>query len=173
MSLEGKIKSLCETGVLSLIPQSWPGLPRMRSVYASIPVRNLIEGPWSDKQEERRAFELRAEIDWFIDGKPVYLRVDYEVGTFAWLARLNPPSEEVWEIRSLKPKPSLRILGTFARRDVFIALIWAKRTVLGAGDSEQWKEVIQQFKQEWINYFEVPPVSGTYPDDYISNTKLI
>lgn len=143
-------------------------------MYASKPVGDLITGPWSDQQEEKRAFELRAEIDWFIDGKRLFLRPDYDIGTSAWLARLNPPGEEVWEIRSLKPKPSLRILGTFAQPDVFVALIWAKRTSLGAADSEQWKNVIDQFKQEWQNYFsELRPFSGNYPDDYISNAKLI
>jgi hypothetical protein len=90
------------------------------------------------------------------------------------MARLNPPSEEVWEIRSLKPKPSLRIFGAFGQRDIFIALIWAKRTALGAAESEPWKEIIKQFKQEWRNYFnEFLPLAGSYPDDYISNARLI
>jgi hypothetical protein len=174
MLIQAKIKSLCDAGILSLIPQSWPGLPKMRAMYASKLIGDLIMGPWSDQQEEKRAFELRAEIDWFIDGKRLFLRPDHEVGTSAWLARLDPPSEEVWEIRSIKPKPSLCILGTFAQRDVFVALIWAKRTSLGAGDSKEWEELIEQFKQEWHNYFsEFSPFTGHYPDDYISNAKLI
>jgi hypothetical protein len=175
MSIQGQINSLRSAGTLHLIPQSWPGLPIRRVFLASESVRSLILGPaWNDQKEEDRAYGLRAEIDWFIDGHTIYVRPESEDGTKALFARLNPSADEVWTLRSLKPKPSLRVFGTFADRDVFVALHWAKRTDLGAGDSEEWADAIGQFKTEWHNcFFPFNPLHGSYPDAYLSNAKLI
>jgi hypothetical protein len=172
MFIEERINSLRASGRLFLIPQSWPGLPIERLFYASDSVKTLILGPLNDHNEEKRAYELRAEIDRFIDGKTIFVRAESEEGTKALLARLNPSADEVWELRSLKPKPSLRIFGTFVEKNSFVALHWAKRTVLGAGDSEEWADAIEQFKtiwQDWFHPFE--PLHGSYPDDYLSHAR--
>jgi hypothetical protein len=175
MSIQVQINRLRAAGTLHLIPQSWPGLPRRRVFLACETVKTLVLGPlWHDKKEEERAYELRAEIDWFIDGNTIYVRPESEDGTKAMFARLDPSTDEVWTLRSLKPKPSLRIFGTFAERDVFVALHWAKRSDLGARDSEEWTDAIGQFKTEWRNcFFPLNPLQGSYPDAYLSNAKLI
>ena len=96
---------LCDEERLFQIHQSWPGLPESRRLFASEAVKNLILGRAANKQEAERAYALRAEIDWFIDGKIIYLRPEGEDGTAALMARLNPSIDEIWEIRSLKPRP--------------------------------------------------------------------
>ncbi len=145
-----------------------------RPFYASETVRALILGPWNDHREEERAYDLRAEIDWFIDGKTIYVRPDSEEGTKAIFARLDPYADEVWTFRSLKPRPSLRIFGTFVEKNVFIALNWARRSDLGPRKSEEWIDAIGQFKIGWQNYFpSFDPLHGSYPDDYLSHARLI
>jgi hypothetical protein len=174
MSLEDQIKGLCDSGILCLIQQSWPGLPMKRWFYAFETVKTLLLGPWNTQKEADRAMELRAEIDWFIDGKTIYVRPDCEEGTKALLARLHPASDEVWEFRSIKPKPSLRVFGTFARKNIFIASNWEYRTYLGAEDSEEWAEAITQFKSIWQNSFpSLDPLHGSYPNDYLSHARFI
>ena len=78
MFIEERINSLRASGRLFLIPQSWPGLPIERLFYASDSVKTLILGPWNDHNEEKRAYELRAEIDRFIDGKTIFVRAESE-----------------------------------------------------------------------------------------------
>ena len=125
------------------------------------------------KALENRAYGLRAEIDWFIDGGRIFVRPDFTDGD-GWMARLEPPGDEVWELRSLKPKPSLRVFGSIVRRDMFVALTWALRKDLGFKISEEWKEAVKQFKAEWQSYFgTLEPMTGSYPDDYLSKAKLI
>lgn len=171
------VNRLCDAGNLIRIHQSWPGLPEVRCFFASESVRNLILGQTTsqqEKQEANRAHELRAEIDWFIDGRTFILRPDGERGTKAWMARLYPPGDEIWEIRSMKPRPSLRIFGSIVALDVFVALTWAKRSGLRGRESEEWKAAIAEYKRERTNYFGTSqPVSGSYPNAYLSNVRLI
>jgi hypothetical protein len=168
------VNHLCEQGRLFRISQSWPGLPEARCFIASEPVKNLILGHASNRQEESRAYELRAEIDSFIDGQTIYLRPEGETGTRAWMARLDPASDEVWEIRSLKPRPSLRVFGSIVALDVFVALTWAKRTDLHGRESEEWETAITEFREERNNYFGTAiALTGSYPDAYLSNARLI
>jgi hypothetical protein len=145
-----------------------------RRVYAFDTVRALIIGPWDNQKEADRANELRAMIDWFIDGKPIYVRPEREKGTRAILARLDPSNDEVWEFRSLKPRPSIRIFGTFIAKNVFIASNWAKRPALGAKNSEEWSDAIGQFKTVWEDCFSsFEPLHWSYPDDYLSHARFI
>lgn len=168
------VNSLCDAGSLFRIHQSWPGLPEVRCFFASESVRNLILGRTTNQQEAKRAYELRAEIDWFIDGRTFILRPDGAEGTRAWMARLYPSSDEIWEIRSMKPRPSIRIFGSIVALDMFVALTWAKRSGLRGRESEEWKTAITEYKRERANYFGTDqPISGSYPDAYLSNVRLI
>ena len=168
------IDGLCDARILFRIRQSWPGLPEGRGFYATEIVKNLILGQTTNPQDSKRAYELRAEIDWFIDGRTISLRSDGEGGTNAWMARLDPSGDEVWEIRSMKPRPSLRIFGSIVALDVFVALTWSKRADLHKRESEQWETAIAEFKAERSNCFgSARPISGSYPDAYLSNVRLI
>jgi hypothetical protein len=127
MSIEDEINRLCADGTLYNVPQSWPGLPAVRVVYVSSEVRQMLFGPWQDKQHRDRGNDVRAWVDKFIDGKRIYVRPDGVEGTDAELARLDPPNDEVWTLRDLKPRPSIRVFGTFALRNILVALNWAWR----------------------------------------------
>ena len=62
-------------------------------------------------RERIRAAELQADLDYFIDGKRMNLRPLMSVEEYAQMALLEPPHAEVWEIRSVDPKPAIRIFG--------------------------------------------------------------
>ncbi len=48
------------------------------------------------------------------------------------MKQLKPEKFEHWELRSLRPKPSMRVFGRFAARDIFIGTHVKLRTELGA-----------------------------------------
>jgi hypothetical protein len=177
MSINDRIDELCASGKLIRVLQSWAGLPERRTFYASQSVSDLILGMSGGKGQsfKNRAYELRAEIDHFIDGKLITARPDNEMNKRGWLARLEPTPNEIWEIRSLTPKPSIRILGSIAKKNVFVGLTWAWRKDLGAKESPEWEETIDIFKAEWLLRFGTlrPMSSGDYPHDYLTNIRLV
>ncbi len=61
----------------------------------------------------------------FIAGKVISVGWDpMKKGVSAFMARLAPVEDEVWDIRSRDPSPGIRVLGSFSERDVFVALLW-------------------------------------------------
>lgn len=83
---------------------------------------------------------------------------------------LCPHEDGIWEIRDVRPKPSLRILGSFAQKDVFIALAPYERSELGGKGSEEWTNALQNYKAQWTELFDGhrPMSEGSYPNDYLS-----
>jgi hypothetical protein len=113
-------------------------------------------------------------LDYFMDGRRLDLRPLGSVDEYAHMAVLEPVRNEIWEIRSIDPKPSIRLFGSFASRNHFIVLTWARRKELGGRYSKEWRAVIQEFKEEWQSYFgALRPITGSYPDAYLSNARVI
>jgi hypothetical protein len=171
MSIQDEINRLVQEGSLFRLDQSMPGLAARRTIFASIGVRALAIGPWGNVEERVRGRELQADFDHFIDGNKLNLRSQNSFEETAFMARLAPPSDEVWEIRSIDPKPSLRVFGSFVERDIFVALTWARRKDLGGRRDPRWKVAISNFKEAWErNFNSYKPMSGHYPNEYLTNT---
>jgi hypothetical protein len=174
MSLVDEVNKLCGAGHLYQVPQSGFQLPQRRTIYGSGLIRTLLSGIGADQDQRLRVLELQADFDYFIDGHKVNLRSLRSVEESAFMALLEPPSYEVWEIRSIDPAPSIRVFGSFVQLNTFVALTWAWRNELGAKYSSEWRAAIQEFKEEWELYFgTIRPISGRYPDAYLTNFRII
>ena len=57
-----------------------------------------------------------------------------------YLFHLYPSQDCVWEIRSVRDDPSIRVLGMFAAKDVFVATNFALREDLGGWQSPGMEE---------------------------------
>jgi len=73
---------------------------------------------------------LEADISHFVEGG----YVDENL-----LKQLEDYKFEHWELRSRKPKPSLRVFGRFALPDVFVGTHVVARTPLGEKHSANWE----------------------------------
>ena len=105
----------------------------------------------------------------FIEGKLISVAKRPFKTKKAYMAQLHPKRDEVWEIRSRDPKPGSRVFGRFAETDVFVALTWSPREILGGPGSREWKAVIRQCKTEWRQLFPAhQPISGDDLHAYIS-----
>ncbi len=135
----------------------------------SAEVNGLILGPWDDASWEARCGQLRTDLEVFILGGVISVAERPFKGKSAYMKQLRPPVEEVWEIRSRDPKPSLRVFGRFAATDVFVALAWSDRASLGAAKSREWRDARERCKAEWRKLFPAfKPHSGRNLEDYIS-----
>ena len=144
MSIEREINSHVESGCLKLVyPRVWSDWP-IRDLYLS---RELFDEVYEEKKssiEEKMFANLIADLEVFVNSPtvdPAYLRC------------LEPPKDGIWEIRSTRQYPQLRVFGAFAAKDIFIGTHLKQRDELGSKDSEQWKIEIKHAKSIWNGLF--------------------
>jgi hypothetical protein len=135
------------------------GVPARRAMFVSEGTWRMLSTEHDDDMEERLGI-LQADLELFVEGQPVDPR---------YLFLLHPPGEAVWEIRSARPAPSIRVLGRFARKDVFVATNMALREELGGWQSRAWKDVKRQARADWDRLFHpYPPLRSTNIHDLVT-----
>jgi hypothetical protein len=154
--------------------------PESRSMFLSGELKTLLDGPWTDQELRYRAGRLRADLEEFIKGAQLAVCLEPFAAKTAYMGRLAPIEDSVWDIRSRDPSPALRVVGLFAEADLFIALRWAPRSrqvkwtekpPLGPRDSREWRDMIGQCKTDWRNLFHpYSPVQGDNVHAYISSS---
>lgn len=120
------------------------GSTQRRVLLLSEDIRNRLDASYADLDMEDRMGELEADLDVFSTGSQIDPK---------YFFLLYPASEGVWEIRSVRPDPQIRILGLFALRDVFVATNMAMRSELGGWESRAWKDVKRLARTRWTQLF--------------------
>lgn len=121
------------------------GSTQRRVLLLSEDIRNRLDASYPDDPEmEDRMGELEADLDVFSTGPQIDPK---------YFFLLYPASEGVWEIRSIRPDPQIRVLGLFAQRDVFVATNMAMRNELGGWESRGWKDVKRLAQSRWRQLF--------------------
>jgi hypothetical protein len=173
MSIHDEIKYWLDRGVLFQVFPTLPGSPVDRVLIANADVNRLIVGPWKDEAEQIRSGRLWADFDRFVEGRliSVSLETPYTKPKTTYMARLDPPREDVFEIRSRDPKPGIRVFGRFADKDVFVALNWRYREDLGGPQDKEFNREREICKAEWRKLFHTyPTIFGTQIDEYFTDT---
>ena len=168
MSIREQISRLRADGELVWLRPKFPGSAMSRVILLTETVRRQILGQHPDNETAIRMGRLRQDLDHFTEGGLILIARGKNNGCY--LKQLNPHSDEIWEIRSRDPKPSLRLLGSFGETDVFIGLQLVERGELGGYQSQQWKIAIRQCKAEWRRLFlTYPRFTGEWPHDYVQS----
>ncbi|PKQ08890.1 MAG: hypothetical protein CVT73_05425 [Alphaproteobacteria bacterium HGW-Alphaproteobacteria-12] len=127
------------------------GAARARAMFVAQKLWDVLNSPeGNDEAWEQRVGELQADLERFVGDDPV---------TPEYLKLLYPAVEGVWEIRSVTHKPSIRVLGLFPEKDVFVATNMELRENLGGWQSRAWKDVKRLAKTVWVWLFHTyPPI---------------
>ena len=120
------------------------------------------------QSDDMRAGQLHAELDSFIGGDKITISMIPRHAGSAFIGLLEPAQDGVFDIRSIDPRPAVRVLGAFVRRDYFVGLVPRTRKMLLT--PKDWETAIEDCKREWKHCFhESLPLTGASPNDYLSN----
>lgn len=171
VSLE-EIKNLCEAG--RLVRFTCPlAIPKYRrEIYISKSVEALLIDSWTSKKQEFRWGFVLSDLIVFVRDAWISIASDSRRAKDAYMARLLPDANEVWDIRCRDPQPGIRLLGRFAKKNVFVALTWEDRLPLRDFESAEWKAAINRCVEEWNRGFWSEPLRGNFPDDYLDGADL-
>jgi hypothetical protein len=160
MSIRALIQSRVDEGMLfPLLPKA-AGATALRAMYVSEALRDFLENEHPDPDWDERIGLLQADLEVFATMDDIYPK---------YLFLLYHPREAVWEIRSIKPNPSIRVLGRFAEKDVFVATNYALREQLGGWQSRAWRDVKVMSRTIWTHLFHTyTPIVTTNVDDVVS-----
>lgn len=169
MSIYDELGARVNEGRLILLPPpDIPGAMLMRRLFISNSIQALLDGPRESDEREARCGLLQADLDEFVTGAMIAMRMPPSKSIKAYLAQLEPDEFNAWEIRSVHPNPQLRLFGHFAGKDCFVALICKERQCLDT--DAKWLAAIEECRAEWKKLFPVydVPSLGAKIHDYIS-----
>lgn len=113
-------------------------------MFLSEELWDLLATSHEDLEMEERIGVLQADLEMFVESPSIDPK---------YLFLLYPARDAVWEIRSVRPNPSVRVLGLFAADDAFIATNCVLRETLGGWQSREWKEVKRTAHRRWTQLF--------------------
>jgi hypothetical protein len=167
MSIREHLQLALDAGWLVNLQPSLPSIPHQRMIFVARTLYSELEYELNDASSAVRTAELFSTFDVFLSGKPI--SIGGRDDKYAYIKQLEPTTEEVWEIRSIQPRPSIRVFGRFAACDVFIACNKGLRTQLGGFGSREFQKAMSYCKIEWRKCLQSwPPHSGKRPNDYVS-----
>lgn len=147
-----------------------PSIPHRRIILVSRPLQEALEAELTDQAAAYRTGLLLNTLDTFIGGGLITVGGRNDD---AYMKLLEPEDEQVWEIRSVDPRPSVRVFGRFAEPDVFVATNKGLRTELGAFGSAEFRRAMTDCTREWGKCFHTWPAhSGEQINDFITENVV-
>lgn len=169
MSIDDVIAMQVGHGALAELP---PLLgPTVRRLYVRGELCDQLQPPFSGRWSSSRLAALRASLDHFSSGGLISISLEpYAKSKDTFLAPLDPRSDEVWDIRSIAPRPGIRALGCFAGFNAFVIIEAYARTELDGPGGPLWDAALKHCKSNWRKLALVYPAHrGDHPSEYISN----
>jgi hypothetical protein len=183
MSIRDVINDWLHREELFILTPALESDPVNRVLFVSKEIHAAIDD-FGEEIDERMG-RLRAHLEAFVTAEMVTVAMEPFRAKDAYMARLHPAADEVWEIRD-RFSPSIRIFGCFAEPDAFVALTWQWRSVLGTIEARAkrskgrsrakrgwpriWPIERRACLAEWRRKFpSYPRLSGRTPDEYLTN----
>ncbi len=144
MSIEKELASHVVGGKLRLVTPRVPSDQTLRKLYLT---RELFDEANEEKESlsEIEMFQnLIADLEVFVTSNTI------DPG-YLWC--LEPTRDGIWEIRSTRQEPQIRVFGVFAAKDIFVGTHYKLREELGDKNSGQWRKEIRYAKSIWRSLF--------------------
>jgi len=167
ISIVGHIRTCLDHGRLYQYEPAIPVEAHLRIILLTPEMREEIDAELLDREAEHRTGAFLADLDHFIAGGEI--TIGDRRDKHAFLKRLEPEGEQVWELRSVDPEPSVRAFGTFADTDILVLTPMRLRTELGGFNSRAFKDEIRRTRQIWHGIFApYSPLTSEKVTDYVN-----
>jgi hypothetical protein len=144
MSIQDDIADRLKRGMLHPLLPLAKGAMIRRAMFVGEELWANLNSPEGDPEWDERIGKLQADLEVFVTEASIEPK---------YLFLLFPAPDAVWEIRSVRDDPSIRVLGLFAEKDVFISTNFARREGLGGWQSREWKWVKRMARALWRRIF--------------------
>ena len=182
MSIRDEINARIREGRLFQLDPRNKRDPRKRTVLMSVEINQMVSGPWENTAMGNRCAFLRADLENIVSGDFITVCWDPFKARNEQIGRLDPTTDEVWDLRCQNPAPGLRVFCRFAEKDVLVALTcsprsvslpWLSRLPLLHRLSREWRTAIIECRREWIKLFPAhEPISGNDINAYLTDAIL-
>ena len=143
-----------------------PSTKIARLMYVSHSIMNYLQSA------DIRAGYVHGDLDSFIGGDEILVSLVPHKARKAYMGLLKPPENGIWDIRCRDPKPGMRVMGGFAKKDSFIALSYFERK--DKDTPSDWRIAIAECDRQWAALFKNNlPMIGVSPSDYLSNCACV
>lgn len=128
-----------------------PGAASKRCLFLTPEVaKELDPDGWIEPSLGHRYGQLAADFDRFTEGMQIPVAMaPYEKDKIAYLARIDPVEYGIWTIRSIDPRPAIRVFGAFIEVDHFVCLRTALREELDGPGGRKWKNARENAIAIW------------------------
>lgn len=143
--------------------------PVVRTLFVSTEVLENVLPPFAAHHDGYRLTQFRATLDTFTRGDLISVAErPQRKAPNAFMARTDPVSAEIWDIRSMAPIPGIRAFGAFSEKDTFIALTWDYR------ENIDWNVAVAECATEWDKLLgPCPRVKRKSLDEYLSHYRAV
>ena len=165
-----------EKGCLIPWTPTLEGDPCVRTLFVSARLNEYFDQKyWTDVSVAVRYAQLSADFDRFVTGEMLSIGWEpYQKGDNAFMARIDPVEYGIWSIRSVAPKPALRVFGAFYKEDVFVALSAKFRTELDGPGGKKWANAREDAIAMWEKLLPAQQrLIGGSINDFITEKKIV
>lgn len=148
-----------ESGDILLWEPQIAAEPIKRTLFITQEINDEFdENTWKDPGPARRYGDLSTDFERYVTGETIRIGLEpYNKGDHAFMARIDPLEYGIWTIRSVAPKPAIRVFGAFCEQDTFVALLTRQRAALGGPKCREWANAREAAIQAWENLFPGNP----------------
>lgn len=169
MSILDEIKEHCRIGgLIKFEPLGNPRADKIpeaarRRLYISRGIQSFLD------RDEPLVAETRADFSDFVLGELVRVALHFN-HIDCFMARLERPEDEIWEMRIYDTEPQLRFYGRFAECNVFVALTGPMRKSRLFRRPWDYRRLKQACRAEWDRLFRSAALSkGEDINAYLSS----
>lgn len=173
MSISDALREAIGSGKLCVLEPEFESDPLSRTMLLHPEIARDLDRAL----EIPRIGRLKADLENFILGHEITLCLTPRAHKSAYMGLLEPCNKGTWDIRSRDPSPGIRVFGSFADKDVFVALHWMPRSRQISGFSKkplkdnetQWQLSMMESENRWkIALPNLSPLIGVDASDYVS-----
>lgn len=157
MSIFMRLKELEDAGKVFRVDAPH-GFSAKRGLYITEPLKKLLDNPTSSVGFHGGRPHIARIFERWVKGETMTIRLGGH-NPAAFIAQLDPPPPDVWELRVTEPIVQFRIFCRFVAQDVILATAVRSRNELGkrktkSGQRAQaWKEAMGDCEKQWNDCF--------------------